>query len=73
MAAIQVVIVGLCLLLNVRNEYSALPEPSVIAVRTGPARGHTAKHTPYLAWDSDKGRRDFYPACEIRRRKSQRS
>lgn len=53
MAAVEIVIVGLCSLLNVRNEYATLPEPSVIAVRTGQTRGHTKKHIPYIAWNSD--------------------
>lgn len=59
---VEVVIVGLCTLLNMRNEYSSLPEPSVIVVETGRAFGQTQKHVPFIAWDSTKVKADFTPA-----------
>src|SRR6185436_162280 len=56
---VEVVIVGLCTLLNMKNEYKTLPEPSVILVQTGPANGHTERHIPFIAWNSKIVKADF--------------
>lgn len=54
MPALKIFIAGLCTILNARGELSSLPDPSVILVRTGDAFGHTAVHTPFVAWDTNK-------------------
>src|ERR1051326_214645 len=50
MRAVEIIIAGLCTILNVKSEYNTLPEPSMIAVRTGCG----IPHIPFVGWDSNK-------------------